>query len=207
MPGDIFYPGEEQIQNLGLDIPSLSGKRVLDIGCGKVNLVRHLRKQGIDAEGIDTDVPEEPYIINGDWRRISREDGTYDVVVSHFGFLHGSLTHSRLARDPKLVSGISRPDQRRITKEVRDSFLGGLREALRVLKPDGVLRYFPSSYGGFREEAERLVTRAGYSIQEELVPVSRAYLLDQVISPFPPEIRERQKREYSYRTVIRRRQV
>jgi len=199
------YPVEEQLQNLGLDTNSLSGKRVLDIGCGKsARLVRYLREYVIEAEGIDDEIWGDTYTINRDWRKIPREDGVYDVVVSHMAL---SILGSALRVDDA-AGKITKNQRKHIQRWAEDLFLEGIREALRVMKPDGSFVYFPASFGSLRRKALDIVTSAGYCMEEEQVPISRAeYFVHPLTSRVEPQTLQTARVEYAHRTAVRKMNV
>ncbi len=70
--------------------------RVLDVGCGEGKIVNLLRRQGVDAWGIDSCQQEgyefgkyaKEYCIKADVRKIPFEDNYFDVVVSNDFFEH-----------------------------------------------------------------------------------------------------------------------
>jgi SAM-dependent methyltransferase len=87
---------------LGLDqatLKGLRGKRVLDVACGDGSLVRHLRLNGIDAEGIDARAPDGfSYLMKRNitgtkamGKGIPRPDGHYDLIVSFQNVLLNSV--------------------------------------------------------------------------------------------------------------------
>lgn len=201
--GHNLYPEQEQLQNLGLDIGSLSGKKVLDIGCGRsARLVRYLKERGIHAEGIDEEVWADQYTMKKDWRKIPREDGSYDVVVSHMALsiLGSALTVS--------VGKITKNEKKHLDRWAEDLFAGGIKEVLRVMKRDGIFVYFPASYGPLRRRAEEIVAAAGYYMEDECVPLSRPeYFVHPLTRRADPRILEAARKEYATRTIIRRKQI
>lgn len=68
--------------------------RVLDIGCAKGFLVKHLRDNGVEAWGIDISPyaiessPVKEYLVCGEVTDLPFEDNYFDVVTSHDVFEH-----------------------------------------------------------------------------------------------------------------------
>ncbi|MCE5282425.1 MAG: class I SAM-dependent methyltransferase [Deltaproteobacteria bacterium] len=127
-------------ETTGLKIDALSGKKVLEVGCGFGLFVFVTRRDyGCDTVGIepaergfDTSyalarqiaaeygMPAEA-VINGKGEKIPFPDGTFDIVFSSTVLEH--------TEDPRAV----------------------LRESLRVLKPGGFLQFVFPNYGSFFE--------------------------------------------------------
>ncbi len=127
-------------ETTGLKIDALSGKKILEVGCGFGLFVFVTRRDyGCDTVGIepaekgfDTSyalarqiaaeygVPAEA-VINGKGEKIPFPDGTFDLVFSSTVLEH--------TEDPRAV----------------------LRESLRVLKPGGFLQFVFPNYGSFFE--------------------------------------------------------
>lgn len=90
-PGYHSFSLSHQVDCLGLNkdtIKQLRGANVLDVGCGRrATLVRYLRRNGINAEGIDPTLEiEGDYLIRrsvSPTSRIPRPDNHYDVVLAH----------------------------------------------------------------------------------------------------------------------------
>ncbi len=69
----------------------LAPKRCLDIGCGTGQLVKWLRKFGVDAYGVDisqyaielADKEAKPFLKTGDILKLPYEDNSFDTVVSY----------------------------------------------------------------------------------------------------------------------------
>lgn len=104
---------------------SAGAVRILDVGCGRGNLVRHLEKLGYDVHGMTIN-PEEvaqadsPRVllgdIQGDITRLPLEFGSFDAVLSFDCMEH------------------------------LETPLAGLRNINRLLKPGGLfVSYLPSS--------------------------------------------------------------
>lgn len=77
--------------------------KVLDIGCAKGFLVKHLRDNGVQAFGVDISkyaVEKSPvveFLLVGDMTRLPYPDDFFDVVTSHDVFEHLSEQDARLA--------------------------------------------------------------------------------------------------------------
>src|SRR3989344_9465230 len=80
-----------QTSILGLDertILMLSGKRVLDVACGLGKLVEHLRKRGVNAEGIDPRAPRKSHFTRrkieglGQGKGIPADNQSIDLITS-----------------------------------------------------------------------------------------------------------------------------
>jgi SAM-dependent methyltransferase len=79
-----FEQSFSYFQNL-LSIEALTGKRVLDAGCGKQAVyARWLKKNGIDVYGIDLSVQKdnENFLFNMDLTKTSFKNDTFDVTIS-----------------------------------------------------------------------------------------------------------------------------
>jgi hypothetical protein len=81
------YSPQLQLDLLGLDIKQIK-QPVLDVGCGKTGgLVRFLRKQGIDAYGIDHQMDmQAEYLTIIDWFDYAFESGKWGTIVSNMAF-------------------------------------------------------------------------------------------------------------------------
>jgi SAM-dependent methyltransferase len=149
------FPYDWQIEMLGLAgrIPNLKGENVLDAGCGReANLVYHLRKQGINAEGIDIMAPNDDGFLRQNitniypWEgSIMRSDNEYSAV---FANSMNELTHAFSDQEEasrnfitELGVGALLRFETNLEKIKKRAPLIIL-EILRVLKPGG---YFISS--------------------------------------------------------------
>jgi uridylate kinase len=80
-------------------------KKVLDVGCGRGNLVKFLRNKGIEAYGVDIsqhaiDLAEEevkPYLRRADILRLPYADNEFDLVVSYNLIEHVEQSNIRRA--------------------------------------------------------------------------------------------------------------
>jgi hypothetical protein len=163
-PGYLNFPVPWQLENLGLDELTLESiarnqLRVLDLGCGEnPMLVRYLRRLGIDAEGIDAVAPEEPGIIRQyittvkpvnskviPRGAIPREDNTYGLVVANSNIVFRRGLSS--LREKYRIANLEADGEERIKLDLEEYRLKAgimLLEALRVTKPGGMIRVYPS---------------------------------------------------------------
>jgi len=94
------YSAAFQIMILGLETESLL-EPVVDIGCGRsANLVAFLRKEGVEAFGMDRFVNDNQYLIHGDWLDYHFEAASWGTIISNLGFsVH--FIHQHLRGDGK----------------------------------------------------------------------------------------------------------
>ena len=101
---------------------NLTGKKILDLGCGNGAFVKGLRGEGYDAYGIDLFLEDSsvdpPYLTRQDLTKLDFESSTFDCVF---------CTYVLIKREEV--------DQ--------DFFVKGLTEALRVTKPGGEIYLCP----------------------------------------------------------------
>lgn len=148
---DLFHETKDSIRLLGLsEVPE--GSRVLDIGCGKGDLVAHLRSRGIEAMGIDILPvnPDKPFD-KKTWEGLSQKpniisisdklpfaDNSFDIVTNYWGGLSYPLhEHLYFENEPE------------IQKEIVLTFIKELKEAVRVSNGEVVIH--PWSGDGFFE--------------------------------------------------------
>ena len=80
------YSAELQMDLLDLNIRQVQ-QPVLDIGCGeKANLVQYLKKQNIDAFGIDRLCENNEIIQSTDWLKYDYIPDKWGTIISHLGF-------------------------------------------------------------------------------------------------------------------------
>ena len=109
------YSAGFQLSILGLDLDTLV-EPVLDLGCGSNGtLVNYLRRQGIEAYGVDRLAPREPFFFPSDWFAFDLDRGSWGCVLAHqslsthfiYAFLHqpaGIEKFSRLSM--KILSSL-----------------------------------------------------------------------------------------------------
>jgi SAM-dependent methyltransferase len=141
----LFHKPDAAFARLGLqDVPK--GARLLDIGCGKGELVALLRARGIDAVGVDlageeAGVDQRPdHVASAD--ALPFEDDEFDMAVSHWGGLAYPLYEMDIRDKPEEV------------REALVAHLDQLKESLRVAKE---LRMTPWSLQPFFELTGTLV--------------------------------------------------
>jgi hypothetical protein len=67
---------------------------ILDLGCGpKGKLVRHLRKLGKEAFGVDREVSKNKFLISADWLDFPLRVQSFGTVISHMAFSNHFLHH------------------------------------------------------------------------------------------------------------------
>jgi len=75
-----------QLDLLHIDLDSIE-EPVLDIGCGKNGeLVKFLRKSGIEAFGFDRSMSDTAYCKNSDWFDFKFEKVKWGTIISNLGF-------------------------------------------------------------------------------------------------------------------------
>lgn len=84
-------PGHLRTVHRHLDLGS--GDRVLEVGCGRGHLVKHLREEGVDAIGVDLNpAAAEHAVTEGisqmDATDLAFEDGSFDAIVSMHAIEH-----------------------------------------------------------------------------------------------------------------------
>jgi hypothetical protein len=119
------YSPELQINILKISINAISGP-VLDIGCGKQGkLVKYLRKQGIDAYGIDRFSFGKDVLTNADWFEYSYGTEKWGTIISHLGFSN-HFKHHHFREDGNYIE-----------------YAGKYMEILKSLKTGGHFHYVP----------------------------------------------------------------
>lgn len=129
------------LKNLNLSEKDLVGKKVLDIGAGTGEFARWANTHGSDVISIGLMQSEEavqtinethtPYVI-GDAIALPFADGAFDLVVSHRAI-------------PNVISftGTRRIPRDAVASEAHKRRMNAVREAIRVLKPGGEIRFAP----------------------------------------------------------------
>lgn len=93
------YSADFQLAVLGIDIASVI-EPVLDLGCGRGgNLVKYLRKIGVEAYGIEREIDEDTSIIKrSSWFDYNIEEKKWGTIISNMAFsnhfFHITLTNS-----------------------------------------------------------------------------------------------------------------
>ena len=170
-PGQGNFPVELQLSCLGLSIEELQrlrGKRVLDIGCGKGELVYFLNDVGIDAEGIDSRAPEDRVFIRQKVTGIApmpgsipRDNSSYDLVIAHSNPIleYAFTSYKDIIRAGK-ARGVGFGSD--VDVDLREASVNGtffMLEALRVMTPRGRFVCYP----GLNKLEETL----GYTLNRE----------------------------------------
>lgn len=97
------YSAEFQIEILQMDVGQLI-EPVLDIGCGKQgNLVNYMRKNGIEATGIDRLTDINSNISNEDWLEYKYGNSKWGTILSNLGFSN-HFNHHHLRNDGDFVA-------------------------------------------------------------------------------------------------------
>ncbi len=122
-----FYPSDFLSPN------KLSGKRVLDLGCGDGTFVSYLAARGVDAHGLDIYFKRKqrsnPLFRMADGQRSGYPDGEFDVVFSTWSaFTYLMFEHERG------VPG------------ARAEAVKFLAETIRITKDGGVIRLSPAPH-------------------------------------------------------------
>ncbi len=122
------YSAGFQLDLFGLD-PRAIMQPVLDIGCGaSAELVRHLRRSGIEAYGLDRSLKaKKPYLLQGDWLQDGFEPSKWGTVISHLAFSNHFIY-------------VEKYDETQ-----RSRYIDKYREILHSLKPRGSFVYAPAS--------------------------------------------------------------
>ncbi|KNF09698.1 hypothetical protein CLPU_2c01500 [Gottschalkia purinilytica] len=87
------YSPEFQMKLLNINLNTIR-QPVLDIGCGSnANLVSFLRKNGIEAFGIDRNVDKTSYLYKANWLKCNFKPNTWGTVISHMAFSNHFIHH------------------------------------------------------------------------------------------------------------------
>jgi hypothetical protein len=96
------YNSDLQIDILQIDTSKIISP-VLDIGCGRQgNLVKHLRKNGIEAYGIDRFAPDHPFLTNSDWLEHEYGIEKWGTITSNLGFSN-HFKHHHIRKDGNFI--------------------------------------------------------------------------------------------------------
>lgn len=97
------YTPEFQLKLLKINFDTIK-QPVLDIGCGsKASLVHFLRKNGIQAFGMDRNVSKSDYLFKMNWLECSFKSNDWGTVISHMAFSN-HFTHHHLKADGNFES-------------------------------------------------------------------------------------------------------
>jgi len=119
------YSAELQLTILKMDTDKMAGP-VLDIGCGKQgNLVKHLRRNGIEAYGCDRFAKASHFIICMDWFEFPYGRDKWGTITSNLGFSN-HFNHNHLRNDGRYI-------------EYAKTYM----DILNSLKIDGCFHYAP----------------------------------------------------------------
>jgi SAM-dependent methyltransferase len=158
-------------------IKSLRKAKVLDVACGNGDLVRYLRRKGIDAEGIDPAAPANSthfmsklILESGERKGIPRPPRSYDLVVTFQNHPLNSYLGPPSGNNQELVSLINDEafrDSGAHEMFVKDCMAAQnmIHEMIRVVKPEGKIVIWP--------ELSRIEEVMGFNLKMEGVAVSR----------------------------------
>ncbi|MBS4174454.1 class I SAM-dependent methyltransferase [Bacillus sp. FJAT-49736] len=92
------YTPEFQMKVLNINLDTIK-QPVLDIGCGpQTRLVRFLRKNGIQAFGMDRNLNSSNYLIDMNWLECPFKPNRWGTIISHMAFSN-HFTHHHLKAD------------------------------------------------------------------------------------------------------------
>lgn len=119
------YNPQDIVDRLGIQLPGLAGKKVLDLGCGPTGkFVHFLRSHGVEAYGLDSrSVVSSPFLMQAEADEIPQPDSPYHLITAHFSVF-------RLG-----VSGFinSLMQQKRLTTEINDMNLFAMEQILEQM--------------------------------------------------------------------------
>lgn len=96
------YSDSFQLNVLRIDTTALM-QPLLDIGCGKdYSLVKHLRKNGIDAYGVDRFPSTDVSIVESDWLLFDYGVNKWGAITSHLGFSN-HFRHHHFRQDGSFI--------------------------------------------------------------------------------------------------------
>ena len=121
------YSARLQIDLLKIDLTMLSSP-VLDIGCGEqANLVKYLRKLGVDAIGTDRLADASlPFLVRTNWLEFNYKPQCWGAVIANHSFSLHFLNHHQRSDGDYLA------------------YARKYMEILNSLKPGGVFYYAPA---------------------------------------------------------------
>lgn len=139
---EIEKEAASDLNDLGLNWDSLKGKMTLDVGAGPAIIAEIAKKKGIEVVSLDKNpemwteregvkIPDVPYV-KGDAEKLPFPDETFDFVISHAGPLSLFPT--------------------------KEGVIQTLKEAERVLKDGGEIRFGPGNLNANIFSSEELFT-------------------------------------------------
>ncbi len=137
------YEVKSYLQEVGLTMNDLRGKKLLDIGAGTGYFVKEAVRHGVDAYAIDILPPDSsghlprsepivpaeiPTFVQGSAYQLPFADNTFDVIVSRYA----PLSNFEWAEDDGALGKSEDP---------LGAKYPAIYEAMRVLKPGGEIRF------------------------------------------------------------------
>ena len=132
----------DNLHNLGISEADLVGKKVLDIGAGGGEFAQWANRHGANVTSLALDLePQEierlgathtPFVI-GNATHLPFPDASFELVLSH-------------AAVPNVVSALSEAEDKSLeslAEAAHERRCAAVREAVRVLKPGGEIRFAP----------------------------------------------------------------
>lgn len=120
------YNAQLQLDLLRIDLDGIK-EPVLDIGCGKNGeLVKYLRKSGIEAFGFDRSITNTEFCIDTDWFDYHYGNDKWGTIISNLGFSN-HFNHHHLRTDGNYVA-----------------YAQTYMQILHSLKPGGAFHYAPA---------------------------------------------------------------
>lgn len=96
------YSAELQLEILQINMDHITTP-VLDVGCGKLgNLVKHLRRNGIEAYGCDRFAETNPFLARSDWFEFEYGIEKWGTITSNLGFSN-HFNHHHLRNDGHFI--------------------------------------------------------------------------------------------------------
>ncbi len=211
-------PGTCPIE-LQLDVLGLEGKvldklkktkaRVLDIGCGEnFELVRFLRKMGINAEGLDPRIKENseylmgvglPKMLKESKKIMPRSNNYYDMIVSHCMDHFYNRIYAPGDEPENSPESFKKKYGILIPKLTRSDF--AVLEAVRVLKKKSDMVIFPGLT--FIHNLQKTLEEEKCSLEQQPLPDAMIAVLEQKYRAIYKWFEEPIKRgETRYRTII-----
>lgn len=177
------------------------GKRLLDIACGKGELVEWARGEGVEAYGIDKRAPSQPYFTSrnitsvGRSQGIDAEDAFFDVIVS---FQNICLNHA-YSPDRETMH-FTDPENIRISNQAQEQAAYMISEIGRTLKRGGSAVIFP--YIPLLERyAAHILRMEGLTTDVERIK-DKIKTIEYITWEENPTPKQAVKDYYGYRTVL-----